>query len=193
MMKRTITLAAVAGAALLAAQLPASASSSTALLRLRGGLSLEIPNSWRVYGTADQVRVVTGACARPNGGYFQPKCDSFWVMGPKALKSGAEGFRRYNPDQGPFYPASDVVPCATNPKYGQVIGKAIAVGYRNIGVAHKAHYRVWPGRCVTYSGGEQKSTFKQREWYLPQSKILIIDQWATPGLATILKNATWDN
>jgi len=33
----------------------------------------------------------------------------------------------------------------------------------------------------------------QREWYLPQSKILVIDQWATPGLATILKNATWNN
>ncbi|MFF5244522.1 hypothetical protein ACFY3V_09600 [Streptosporangium sp. NPDC000095] len=193
MMKRTITLAAVAGAALLVAQLPASASSSTAELRLRGGLTLRIPDSWWVSGTADQLRVVTGACARPKGGYFQPKCKSFWVMGPKALKSGGEGFRRYDPTQGPYYPASDVAPCATNPKYGQVIGKAIAVGYRNIGVAHKAHYRVWPGRCVTYSGGEQKSTFKQREWYLPQSKILIIDQWATPGLATILKNATWDN
>ncbi|MFF3440274.1 hypothetical protein [Streptosporangium sp. NPDC002721] len=192
MMKRTITLAAVAGAAVLAAQLPASAN-STALLRLRGGLTLEIPSSWRVYGTADQVRVVTGACARPKGGYFQPRCDSFWIIGPKALRTGGEGFRRYDPTQGPYYPASDVVPCATNPKYGQVIGKAIAVGYRNIGVAHKAHYRVWPGRCVTYDGGEQKSTFDQREWYLPKTKVLVVDQWATPGLSTILKNATWDN
>ncbi|WP_440098373.1 hypothetical protein [Streptosporangium sp. H16] len=193
MMKRTIAVTAVAGAAVLAAQLPASAGSSTALLRLRAGLTLEIPNSWRVYGTADQIRVVTGACARPNGGYFQPRCDSFWVMGPKTLKRGGEGFRRYDPTQGPYYPASDVQRCPTDPRYGQVIGKAIVVGYRNIGVAHKAHYRVWPGRCVSYSGGEQKSTFNQREWYLPQSKILVVDQWATPGLATILKNATWDN
>ncbi|WP_329084718.1 MULTISPECIES: hypothetical protein [unclassified Streptosporangium] len=199
MMRRTITLAAVAGAVVLAAQLPASATSavssasSTALLRLRGGLTLEIPSSWRVYGTADQVRVVTGACARPNGGYFQTRCDSFWVMGPKAIKTGAEGFGRYNPDQSPFYPASDVQRCPTNPKYGQVIGKAIVVGYRNIGVAHKAHYRVWPGRCVSYTDGGQKSTFNQREWYLPKTKILVVDQWATPGLSTILKNATWAN
>ncbi len=193
MMKRTIAVTAVAGAAVLAAQLPASASSSTALLRLRAGLTLEIPGSWRVYGTADRVQVVTGACARPNRGYFQPKCDSFWVMGPKAIKIGSEGFGPYRPDQGPYYPASDVQRCPTDPKYGQVIGKAIVVGYRNVGVAHKAHYRVWPGRCVSYSSAEQKSTFKQREWYLPQSKILIVDQWATPGLSAILKNAVWDN
>ncbi|MEU4407457.1 hypothetical protein AB0F88_23275 [Streptosporangium sp. NPDC023963] len=193
MMKRTITLAAVAGAAVLAAQFPASASSSTAPLRLRAGLTLEIPNSWRVYRTADRVQVVTGACARPGRGYFQPKCDSFWVMGPKTLKIGAEGFGPYDPTQGPYYPASDVQRCPTDPKYGQVLGKAIVVGYRNVGVAHKAHYRVWPGRCVSYSNGGQKSTFNQREWYLPQSKILVVDQWATPGLATILKNAVWDD
>ncbi|MEU8378415.1 hypothetical protein [Streptosporangium sp. NPDC048865] len=192
MKKRTITLAAVAGAVVLAAQLPASATSAT-LLRLRGGLTLEIPNSWRVYGTADQVRVVTGACARPKGGYFQPRCDSFWIMGPKALKRGGEGFRRYDPVQGPYYPASDVVPCATDPRHGQVLGKAVVVGYRDIGAAHRAHYRVWPGRCVSYSDFGQKSTFSQREWYLPKTKLLIVDQWATPGLAGILKNATWAN
>ncbi|WP_248960465.1 hypothetical protein [Sphaerisporangium perillae] len=187
-------LIAVAGAAVLMAQSPVSAeatSSSTALLRLRGGLTLEIPGSWRVYGNADQVRVVTGSCARPKGSYFEPKCDSFWVMGPEALKTGGEGFRRYDPDQGPFYPASDVPPCPKNPKYGQVIGKAIAVGYRDIGAAHKASYRVWPGRCVGYVDGKQRSTFSQREWYLPKTKILVVDQWNTPGLAGILKNAVW--
>ncbi|GAA2878787.1 hypothetical protein GCM10010517_40900 [Streptosporangium fragile] len=201
----------MAGTVVLAAQVPASASSgsatvsgpaasqgssagsATTLLRLRHGLTLEIPSSWRVYGTADQVRVVTGSCARPKGPYAEPRCDSFWVMGPKALKTGGEGFTPYNPNRGPFYPAVDVMPCATNPKYGQVIGKAIAVGRRDIGVAHRAHYRVWPGRCVTYDDATQKSTFKQREWYLPQQRILIVDQWATPGLDRILKNAVWDN
>ncbi|MEU4829598.1 hypothetical protein [Streptosporangium sp. NPDC023615] len=191
MTRRTIMLAAaVAGAAVLSAQLPASAS-ATAPLRLRGGLTLEIPASWRVYGTADRVRVVTGACARPGGGFFQPRCDSFWVMGPAALKNGGEGGVRYNPVNGPFFPAGDVPPCPVNPRYGHVIGKAIAVGHRDIGAGHRAHYRVWPGRCVTYNGGEQKSTFKQREWYLPTSKTLVIDKWATPGLDRILKNAVW--
>lgn len=192
MMKKLITLTAVAGTVALTAPIPASASATT-MLRLRGGLTLEIPSTWQVHGSADRVRVVTGSCARPKGGYFEPRCDSFWVIGPKALKTGAEGFRPYNPDQGPFYPASAVPPCPTNPRYGQVIGKAIAVGYRNIGVATKAHYRVWPGRCVRHDNGEQKSTFNQREWYLPKTKTLIVDQWATPGLAAILKNAVWEN
>ncbi|GAA3007386.1 hypothetical protein GCM10017559_31890 [Streptosporangium longisporum] len=168
-----------------------SVTSATALLRLRGGLTLEIPASWRVYGTADRVRVVTGACARPGGDFFQPRCDSFWVMGPKALKNGGEGLRRYDPTQGPFFPAGDVPPCPTNPRYGHVIGKATTVGYRTVGAGHRAHYRVWPGRCITYNGAVQKSTFDQREWYLPTSKILVIDKWSTPGLDRILKNAVW--
>lgn len=197
MLKKLIALTAAAAAAALAVPAPAAAaaggSSATQLLRLRAGLTLEIPKKWRVYGTKDQVRVVTGACKKPKSHYFEPKCDSFWIMGPKALKTGGEGFQRYNPINGPFYPAVDVVPCSRNPKYGQVIGKAVVVSSRNVGVAHKAHYRVWPVRCITYDGAVQKLTFKQREWYLAKQQILIVDQWNTPGLATILKNAVWDN
>lgn len=205
MMRKMITLAAVAGVAVSVAQVPASASSSSVLsssasssstdattpLALRGGLTLDLPSSWQVYGGGDQIRVVTGACARPRSHYFEPKCRSFWVMGTQAIRTGGEGFQTYNPNQGPFYPAVDVAPCATNPSLGQVLGKAVAVGYRAVGAGHKAHYRVWPGRCVRYDNGEQKSTFKQREWYLPKERILIVDQWGTPGLATVLKNAAW--
>lgn len=197
MFRKMIALTVVAGAAVLPAQAPAAASagesSATQLLRLRAGLTLEIPARWRVYGTADRVHVVTGPCRDPRGGFFTPRCEGFWVMGPKALKTGGEGFRRYNPVNGPFYPTSDVAPCPTNPKYGQVIGKAIVVSRRGVGAWHKAHYRVWPGRCVSYSTGAQKSTFKQREWYLAKERILIVDQWNTPGLATVLKNAVWEN
>ncbi|MFF4773692.1 hypothetical protein [Microtetraspora fusca] len=193
-----ITSAVVAGVALLAAPAPTSAavfSSSTAAttpLSVRGGLTLTLPSTWRVYGGGgDQIRVVTGACARPRSHYFEPGCRSFWLLGGQALKTGGEGFQPYNPNQGPFYPAVDVPPCATDPSLGQVLGKAVAVGYRAVGVGHKAHYRVWPGRCVRYDNGEQKSTFSQREWYLAKERILIVDQWNTPGLATVLKNATW--
>ncbi|MGI5491521.1 hypothetical protein [Microtetraspora malaysiensis] len=201
MLAQMIMLVAVAGAAVLAAQAPASASSSlvppsslsaatTAPLRLRGGLTLDLPSSWRVYGGGDQIRVVTGACARPRGHYFEPNCRSFWVMGTQAIKTGGEGFQPYNPNQGPFYPAVDVAPCATDPALGQVLGKAVTAGYRAVGVGHKARYLVWPGRCVRGNGAQQ-STFSQREWYLPKERILIVDQWNTPGLATVLKNATW--
>ncbi|WP_285707652.1 hypothetical protein [Microtetraspora sp. NBRC 16547] len=201
MMRKMITLAAVAGVAVSVVQAPASASTSSALsassstattpLSLRGGLTLELPSSWHVYGGGDQIRVVTGACARPKSHYFEPKCRSFWVMGQQAIKTGGEGFQPYNPNKGPFYPAVDVAQCATDPSLGQVLGKAIAVGYRAVGVGHRAQYRVWPGRCVRYDNGEQKSTFNQREWYLPKERVLIVDQWGTPGLPTILKNAVW--
>lgn len=33
--------------------------------------------------------------------------------------------------------------------------------------------------------------FQQRDWYLPESKILIVDEYSTPGLAQILAAATW--
>ncbi|WP_432928365.1 hypothetical protein ACQPZZ_01960 [Microbispora sp. CA-135349] len=194
MMRKLISLAAVAGAVIGAVAVTGAGSasaSSTTFLRLPGGPTLEIPRAWRVHRSADQVHVVTGACAKPTGHYFEPGCRGFWVMGAKTLKTGGEGFRRYNPVNGPFYPAVDVAPCPANPKLGHVLGKAIAVGYRNIGQGHKAHYRVWPGRCVTYDDATEKSTFTQREWYLPKERLLIVDQWATPGLATVLKNATW--
>ncbi|WP_157530187.1 hypothetical protein [Microtetraspora niveoalba] len=194
-----IISAAVAGVAVLAFQAPASAavppSSSTAAntLSLRAGLTLALPGTWRVYGGGDQIRVVTGACAKPKSHYFEPRCRSFWVMGAQALKTGGEGFQPYNPNQGPFYPAVDVAPCATNPSLGQVLGKAAAVGHRAVGAGHRAHYRVWTGRCVRNDNGEQKSTFSQREWYLPKERILVVDQWNTPGLSTVLKNATWSS
>ncbi|WP_182905122.1 hypothetical protein [Microbispora sp. H13382] len=193
-MRKMISVAAAAGAVIGTVAVTgadrASASSTTSL-RLSGGLTLEIPRAWRVYRSADQVHVVTGACAKPKGHYFEPRCRGFWVMGAKTLKTGGEGFRRYNPVDGPFYPAVDVAPCPTDPKLGHVLGKAIAVGHRNIGEGHKAHYRVWPGRCVTNDDATEKSTFKQREWYLPKERLLVVDQWATPGLATVLQNATW--
>lgn len=195
MFRKVIALTAVAGAAVLAAPAPGAAATAggapaTKPLRLRAGLTLQIPATWRVYGTGDWVRVVTGACRNPRGGFFEPRCDSFWVLGPKALRTGGEGFQRYNPINGGFYPASDVAPCPSDPRYGHVIGKAIEVGGRRIGT-RRAHYRVWPGRCVSYRDGAQKSTFKQREWYLAKERILIVDKWATPGLATILRNAVW--
>ncbi|WP_433414499.1 hypothetical protein ACQP1V_34385 [Microtetraspora malaysiensis] len=191
-----IISAVVAGVAVLAAPAPTSAavsSSSTAAttpLSVRGVLTLTLPGTWHVYGGGDQIRVVTGACARPRGHYYEPNCQSFWLLGGQALKTGGEGFQPYNPRRGPFYPAVDVPPCATDPSLGQVFGKAVAAGYRAVGAGHKARYRVWPGRCVR-GNGEQKSTFSQREWYLPKERILIVDQWNTPGLTTVLKNATW--
>ncbi|MFF5208043.1 hypothetical protein [Streptosporangium sp. NPDC000396] len=200
MRKTVFALATLAAAALVAPMITSAASASTApasavsasatkTLSFRG-MNLSIPSSWRVYRASDQVKVVTGACGTPSAGYFTPKCDAFWLLGPKQIKYGHEGFSAYTPDQ-PYYPASDVQPCPFNGKDSQVFGKATAAGLRQVGPGHKAHYRSWFGRCVKNSNGEQTATFDQREWYLPKSKILVVDVWNTPGLADTLKNAAW--
>ncbi|SDH45126.1 hypothetical protein SAMN05421505_11623 [Sinosporangium album] len=188
MWKKAIVLAVAAGTAL-AVPAPAAAS-STKPLPLRGGLTLQIPSTWKVVTKGDWTRVVTGACAKPQGPYFTSGCRSFWVLGPKVIKTGHLGVKPYKAAQ-PFYPTGDLGACPQNGKYVQVHGKPTAIGYRVIGGDRKAHYRSWPGRCVVDATGEHKFFFTQREWFVPRSGILIVDQWRTPGLAAILKSATW--
>ncbi|WP_433246660.1 hypothetical protein ACQPYK_45620 [Streptosporangium sp. CA-135522] len=188
MRKTASVLAALAAAALIAAPMAASAS-ATQRLSFRG-MNLTIPSAWRVHRDGDQVKVITGTCGEPSGGYFTPGCDAFWIFGPKRIKYGHEGFSAYTPER-PFYPASDVQRCPFNGKHGQVLGKATVADLRQVGAGHKANYRSWSGRCVKYTNGEQTATFDQREWFLPKSKILVVDVWNTPGLAGVLKGATW--
>jgi hypothetical protein len=191
MSKRYLAAAALAGATLLAAPLPANAAPAQPL-ELRGGLTLYLPIQWKVYRVSpDWIRVVTGKCAKPKTGYGTPECDSFWVLGPKAIKEGDELFRPYTGKE-PFYPATDVQLCPHNRKWGQVVGTVGAKGLRQVGPGHKAAYSEWKATCVSYSGGQVKSRYVQREWYLPKTKILIVDQWNTPGLADALKHADWN-
>ncbi|MBB2914763.1 hypothetical protein FHS43_006075 [Streptosporangium becharense] len=197
-------LAALTGTALLTAALatPASASSASATPASTSsasgtyqvtfrGMTLTFPLKWVSYQEADRIKVVTGSCADRAGDYFTPGCRAFWIFGPERIKRGHEGFNRYTPSR-PYYPASDVQACPLNGKYHQVLGKATSAGVRQAGSGHKAHYRSWAGRCIVEGNGRQIATFNQREWYLPQSKILIVDQWNTPLLADTIKYADWN-
>ncbi|MBO0836420.1 MAG: hypothetical protein J2P28_13070 [Actinobacteria bacterium] len=53
-----------------------------------------------------------------------------------------------------------------------------------------ANYTVWPFTCNDLTTGAHLGSFEQRDWYLPVSKVLIVDQYQTPGLATVLKDAS---
>ncbi|WP_155351672.1 hypothetical protein [Acrocarpospora pleiomorpha] len=192
MLKRTILLVACGLALVAAIPAPASAS-STKPLHLRKGLTLTIPTAWKVYKVSpDWTRVVTGSCPKQRG-FRDSGCRSFWVLGPAAIKIGHEGFSPYEPSR-PFYPASDVGPCVYDKNLWTGEFKLAEKGLRQIGPGHKAHYRDWKAACMHI--GQTKSTvkgyFHQREWFLPSSKILIVDQWRTRGLATILKRAAWN-
>ncbi|MEO3874547.1 hypothetical protein ABGB18_37635 [Nonomuraea sp. B12E4] len=192
MSKRCLAVAAVAAATLLAVPLPATASAApTQALKLRGGLTLHLPATWKAHRVAaDWTRVVTGKCAKPTSSYGTPGCDSFWVLGPKASKRGDEIFRPYTGAR-PFYPATDVQPCPHNGAWSQVLGKIRTKGLRQVGPGHKAAYNEWNATCVTRTRFERKSRYVQREWYLPATGILVVDQWSTPGLAAALKDADW--
>ncbi|MFI7445198.1 hypothetical protein [Nonomuraea indica] len=198
MPKTVLAAAALAATAALVPAAPASATApaskaaatATRPLYLRGGLTLHLPASWKVYGKGDYVRVVTGRCVSPKGGWGAPECDSFWVFGPKALKHGRELFNPYTPEH-PYYPATDVQLCPHNRKWGQILGEASVKGLRQVGPGHKAYYREWKATCVSYSTGTVKSRYVQREWYLPKTRVLVVDQWDTPGLAGVLRRATW--
>ncbi|MFI7134442.1 hypothetical protein ACIBQ1_52870 [Nonomuraea sp. NPDC050153] len=190
MHKRYLAAAAVAAVTLLATALPAHAAPAQAV-KLRHGLTLYVPIKWKVYRHgADQVQIVTGKCAKPSG-WGTPECDAFYVFGPKYIKIGAEGFGPYT-GKNPFYTASDVQPCPSNRKWGEHIGPTVTRGLRQVGAGHKAAYNAWKSTCVSYSGAKVLARFTQREWYLPKSKILVVDQWNTPGLSDTLENADWN-
>lgn len=178
-------------AAALLTALPAEAA-STRTLELRGGLTLRLPAEWRVYEVrSDWTRVVTGRCAKPKGSYFAPGCDGFWILGPKAIKVGHESFNPYT-GKTPFYPATDVQLCPADRKWGLSFASAKprVEGLRQVGPGHKAAYREWAVVCRSTTG-KVKSRLTQREWYLPQTRILVVDQWNTPGLSGVLARARW--
>ncbi|MFI6455546.1 hypothetical protein ACIBF6_28760 [Streptosporangium amethystogenes] len=200
MRKRPSVLAVLATAALLtaptaalaAANSPAAApavasASGTKPLSFRG-MNLKIPATWKVYDYTDRVLVATGSCKIPEP--FAPNCRGFWLYGPKVIAYGAEG-RRYTGEK-PFVPASGA-PAGCPFEYGsiQVIGKATSTGLRQAGRGHKAKYTAWAGRCVKQKSGRQTESFTQREWFLPESKIVVVDVWGDQKLSGLLKNATW--
>ncbi|MFI0486139.1 serine/threonine-protein kinase [Actinomadura sp. 9N215] len=62
----------------------------------------------------------------------------------------------------------------------------------------RAEYREWTVPCYTREGPSgygptrrTRFTYVERHWYLPLSKILIVDVWNTPGLQRILQSAEW--
>ncbi|MEV0203115.1 hypothetical protein [Nonomuraea sp. NPDC050691] len=190
MLKRYLAAAAVAAATLLAVVPSAANAAPAQQLKLRNGLTLYIPIEWRVYGMGtDAVQVVTGKCRKPQG-WSSYECDAFYVFGPSYIKRGAEGFGPYT-GKRPFYTASDVQPCPFNRKWDEVVGTKVKRGLRQVGPGHKAAYNEWRSECVSHSGNRVKGHFTQREWYLPKSRILVVDQWDTPGLTDTLQHADW--
>jgi hypothetical protein len=185
-----------------AARPPASRSSSedepsTLLL---GHLIMRAPASWRVtYSDAQgDYAVSTGSCDDDAllGSMAGSRCPSFSMIVGAGPAVGpvptVQAYRRENP----YDPSSGILGCPGKPAAGwQRLGPSNA--YRE-GFAHvssgTAYYTVWTIGCrpASQDGPATASFyFQQRDWYLPGSQILIVDEYSIPGLATVLADASW--
>ncbi|MFC4060309.1 hypothetical protein ACFOWE_18555 [Planomonospora corallina] len=200
MRKRSSVLAVLAATAVLATPAAASAATGTHAAGTSGasaaktftfrGMTLKIPSGWKVHRERDYAVVVTGACRYPDP--FLPNCKGFWVFGPKAITRVpvGGGYITYT-GKRQFHPFSGVIQCPFSAEeQWYAADRRVSSGLHQVGRGHKAQYSAWANTCVTPSGKKTRS-FTQREWFLPTSKILVVDVWNTPGLSTVLKNATW--
>ncbi|GAA3157583.1 hypothetical protein GCM10010466_55480 [Planomonospora alba] len=201
MRKRSSVLAALAAAAaVLAAPAAAPAAAGTQAAGPSGtsatrtftfrGMTLKIPSGWKVHRQKDYAVVVTGACGYPEP--FLPGCEGFWVFGGKAITKVpvGGGYVTYT-GESQFHPFSGVIQCPFDAEeQWNAADRRVSAGLRQVGRGHRAKYSAWGNTCVTPSGRKTRS-FTQREWYLPSSKILVVDVWNTPGLAKALRNAAW--
>ncbi|WP_157556314.1 hypothetical protein [Herbidospora yilanensis] len=183
--------AAASAASELSAVSPSLSAPQTKVFSFRG-MNLKIPAGWKVHRDGDRVVVVTGKCKNPEP--FAPNCRGFWVFGPKAFTNvpvGGGSLTYTGKEQ--FHPFSGVVPCPFNAKTSWYPGneKATSTGLRQVGRGHRAMYTAWPNLCLTNDEGRRTASFTQREWFLPTSKILIVDVWNTRALSDVLKRATW--
>ncbi|HEX2313091.1 MAG TPA: hypothetical protein VHJ17_05120 [Thermomonospora sp.] len=177
-----------------------------------GAFSLTAPAgaTWRVQPIqpfpnrpADSFRVdVPGRCTGDNSKipreefrYRQTTyCPSFLVLGPTLVdpENGPGGVRL----PGPYHPAGDIThvcpPAAERYNTGTWEGrpKAQLVAWGN----RRAEYREWRMRCTDLRGSQVVNTnltFTQRLWFLPQSRIAIVDEWNVPDLPRIIAQAVW--
>jgi hypothetical protein len=90
---------------------PASSTTGTSL-RFRG-MTLTIPNRWKVDTSADGATVANGQACFRSDLLDRDVCPGFEVYGPDGIAHGYED-RPYRLDE-PYHPGTDVSPCATAP------------------------------------------------------------------------------
>jgi hypothetical protein len=175
---------------------PPGATATTTTMEL-GPLLLRVPATWRVtyHDAQGDYTVSTGSCAGDNliGAEGGSPCSSFSLIadaGPTTAP--APGTHTYVPGQE-YTTSTGATGCPAKPTaswWRDAPAVPSSTGYAPVTSTKTADYTVWQFGCY-HGAGTPKFYFQQRDWYLPDSKILIIDEYATPGLAQILAAATW--
>ncbi len=157
------------------------------------GMTLRIPYTWSGFAddsVGDRVHVTTGGHCDKKGYPEADTCRGFWLFSAEDIALGNEG-RPFTPDR-PFYPRTDSVPCPNRPSaFTTTNGAPTVQKLLQVGLGHRADYREWNLTCVSPAGGGDEGGFTQKTVYLPESKILVVDNWNTFGLTTRLEQATW--
>ncbi|MFI0349129.1 serine/threonine-protein kinase [Actinomadura sp. 9N407] len=116
---------------------------------------------------------------------------SRYIAGP--YKTGDTYASLFGQDEGLSCPGRDELR-AVGVRHGATLQTArpAAIGPRT------ANFRQWRVPCYTRGGIDEYGptdrtgfSFLELHWHLPESRILVVDLWATPGLAGILAKAGW--
>ncbi|MFG2005395.1 serine/threonine-protein kinase [Spirillospora sp. NPDC048911] len=128
---------------------------------------------------------------------YATRCPGFALLTGRWIYPTSENFINPYTPSGPFHPGTDPSHfCPPDPdKYNGVrrlrSEKPAVRRFAQVG-SSTAEYREWRLVCMDYSGKNKGTVaFTQRLWYLPTSKILIVDEWGVPGLEQVLAKATW--
>jgi hypothetical protein len=149
-------------------------------------LTIRLGRGWRAGGGGDQVEVATSRACRRSAGRVD--CPGFLLLGPTQIAIASE-LTPYDPDQV-WHPGSGVEGC---PQDRDGLAEVTPTKPAKRGVAKvggkDAVYREWRVSCVDARTGEPEASYTQRVWYLKASKILVVDEWSTPGLGEALAAA----
>jgi hypothetical protein len=151
-------------------------------------LTIRLGRGWRAGGGGDHVEVATSRACRRSAGRVD--CPGFLLLGPNQIAIASE-LAPFDPDQV-WHPGSGVEGC---PQDRDGLAEVTPTKPTKRGVAKvggkDAVYREWRVGCVDARTGEPEASYTQRVWYLKASKILVVDEWSTPGLGEALAAATF--
>jgi hypothetical protein len=149
-------------------------------------LTIRLGRGWRAGGGGDHVEVATSRACRRSAGRVD--CPGFLLLGPSQIAIASE-LAPFDPDQV-WHPGSGVEGCPEDRDGLAEVppAKPAKRGVAKVG-GKDAVYREWRVGCVDARTGKPEASYTQRVWYLKASKILVVDEWSTPGLGEALAAA----
>lgn len=152
-------------------------------------MTIRLLPGWRAtHDAADRVTVASGgACRRSVGGV---DCPGFLLLGPSQIAIAHE-LGPYRPERV-WHPGTGVEGCPVDRDglVEQTPTRPRTAGFAKVGTK-RAVYRAWVVPCLDAGTLKPETSYRQRVWYLPSSRILVVDEWWTPGLAGVLAAATF--